>query len=312
MKMGHTEQLGHNSVGHKLTYQQLATDKQELEDIIAMVAHKFRGTLQSIEYNVEHDNVKKRSLDAVHTMRGLLNTLSIISISEERLRNQLKQDVQGESTILFVLEKSLAMAISQLLTVYNTNKISQHYFAYAKRTGQISTTTTRLAWENDYFDLEEQLQTKWENSFSKLLNKPRLDKILTWTTERFFPFKIHGFEDNSIHFKHYGATESTLTIIMTEMILNAIKYYASDAPIPLQIHWHCRDNLCGFVCKNPSLREERRLDKGNGRGHTFLSLIAKKLGGDFPKPPFQDNYVAEFSIPTQLLMEEQDEPVFMD
>jgi hypothetical protein len=311
MKMGHTEQLGHNSVGHKLTYQQLSAEKQELEDIIAMVAHKFRGTLQSIEYNVEHDNVKKRSLDAVHTMRGLLNTLSIISISEDRLRNQLKQDMQGESTILFVLEKSLAMAISQLLTVYNTNKISQHYFAYAKRTGQISTTTTRKEWKNNHYRLVQKLQSEWENSFSKLLNKPSLDKIIAWTTERFFPVEIHGFTDTR-RFERYGAIESTLTIIMTEMILNAIKYYASAVRTPVQLHWYCDDKVYRFVCKNPSLKEEWRLDKGSGRGHSFLSLIAKKLGGDFPKPSFQDNYVAEFDIPTQLLMEEQDEPVFMD
>jgi len=36
MANGHAEQLG-----HKLTYQQLSADKQELEDIIAMVAHKL-------------------------------------------------------------------------------------------------------------------------------------------------------------------------------------------------------------------------------------------------------------------------------
>ncbi|MEN8215862.1 MAG: hypothetical protein ABFS56_05700 [Pseudomonadota bacterium] len=116
------------------------------------------------------------------------------------------------------------MAISQLLTVYNTNKISQHYFAYAKRTGQISTTTTRKEWKNNHYRLGQKLQSEWENSFSKLLNEPRLDKILAWTTERFFHIEIHGFTDTR-RFERYGAIESTLTIIMTEMILNAIKYY---------------------------------------------------------------------------------------
>jgi len=291
--------------------QQLAAEKQELEDIIAMVAHKFRGALQSIEYNLEHENLTKRSLDAVHTMKGLLNTLSTISISEERLRNQLTQDERGEGTIQLVLEKSIALAFSELLTISNTHKISQHYFAYAKRIRQIPSTLTRKEWKNHY-RLRHSLQQEWENSFSMLLNEPCLDKMIAWITARFFPIEIHGLTESSIHFERYGAIESTLTVIMTEMILNAIKYYASPARTPLQLDWHCDDNVCRFVCKNPSHQKEWRLDKGSGRGQTFLSLIAKKLGGHFPKPSFQENYVAEFDIPSRLLMEKQDEPVFMD
>ncbi|MCK5524344.1 MAG: SEL1-like repeat protein [Thiomargarita sp.] len=283
--------------------QQLATANQELESFMAMIAHKFRGTLQNIEYDIEEGGNKKRSLDTVHTMRGLLNIFSVISTEPEHLHELLKRDRQGKGTILWVLEKSLIFAISQLLTIENVDKIKQHYFAYAKKTGKIPATTTRLAWYNDYFELEEQLQSEWKDNFNQLLNGATLDDIVTWMNERFFPIEIKGIMESPIHFDYYGTTASILTIVMVEILFNAVKYYASEIRTPLQLHWICEKDVCRFLCKNPSAVEERS-GKGSGKGHHFLSIIANKLEGSFPKPPFQDNYVAEFSIPTHLLIEE--------
>jgi TPR repeat protein len=282
--------------------QQLAAAKQELESFMAMIAHKFRGILQKFEYHVEGDN-KKRSLDAVQTMRGLLNIFSVISTEPENLREMLKRDRQGKGTILWILEKSLILAISQLLTIENVKKIRQHYFAYAKKTGKIHATTTRLAWYNDYFELEEQLQSEWEGDFNRLLNGATLDDIVTWMNERFFPIEIKGVIESPIHFDYYGTTASILTIVMVEILFNAVKYYASEIRTPLQLHWICEKDVCHFLCKNPSAVEECS-GKGSGRGHQFLSIIANQLEGSFPKPPFQDNYVTEFCIPTHLLIEE--------
>jgi hypothetical protein len=312
----YTEQLGASYVAPQLdtvqynehyqqlmlAYQKVSAEKQELENIIAMIAHKFRGTLQKFEYHVEGGN-KKRSLDAVQTMRGLLNIFSVISTEPEHLREMLKQDRQGKGTILWVLEKSLILAISQLLTIENVKKIRQHYFAYAKKTGKIPATTTRLAWYNDYFELEEQLQSEWKNDFNRLLNGATLDDIVTWMNERFFPIEIKGVMESPIHFDYYGTTTSILTIVMVEILFNAVKYYASEIRTPLQLHWIGEKDVCHFLCKNPSTVEECS-GKGSGRGHQFLSIIANQLEGSFPKPPFQDNYVTEFCIPTHLLIEE--------
>ncbi len=283
--------------------QQLATANQELESFMAMIAHKFRGTLQNIEYDIEEGGNKKRSLDTVHTMRGLLNIFSVISTEPEHLHELLKRDRQGKGTILWVLEKSLIFAISQLLTIENVDKIKQHYFAYAKKTGKVQPTTTRLAWYNDYFELEEQLQSEWKDNFNQLLNGATLDDIVTWMNERFFPIEIKGIMESPIHFAYYGTTASILTIVMVEILFNAVKYYASEIRTPLQLHWICEKDVCHFLCKNPSAVEERS-GKGSGKGHHFLSIIANKLEGSFPKPPFQDNYVTEFCIPTHLLIEE--------
>lgn len=135
------------------------------------------------------------------------------------------------------------------------------------------------------------------------LNEPSLDKIIKWLEERFFPVEIQGFADAPIHFEHYGATESTRQVIMSEIFTNALKYYASETQQPVQLRWTCDTHICQFVCANPTSEKEQLSGKGDYKGHHFLSMIAKILGGHFPPPRYVDDFVTEFGIPTYLLME---------
>jgi signal transduction histidine kinase len=266
--------------------------KQELEDIMAMFAHKFRGPLQSLQYNAEHEN---------QTMTGLLNIFSTVSTSASELRQKISQERQGDRTLASVLVKSLSMAITQLLTVNNMDKIVQHYLSYAQ--AQIPSTATREQLMDEYLDIWENLQTQWENSFMQLgVKSDDLTLLIAWIQERFFPIEIVGFDDNLIHFKQYGVTESVFIIIMTEMLLNAIKYYSSARAEPVIVRWESQKEVCKFVCENPTTQIERDSPKGSHKGHTFLNTIARKLQGHFAQTLEQDHYIAEFSLPSHLLI----------
>jgi len=278
--------------------------KQELEDVMAMFAHKFRGPLQSIQYNAEHSNQKQITLQAVQTMAGLLNIFSTIATDAQQLRHKLQQDMQGDGTLVTVLEKAMLPVIKQVLTIDNAKKIRQHYLGYAKKTGQVPTTTTRKQWVEDYFQLEEQLQIAWEESFSALLTEPRLEQLVAWIEERFFPLEVIGFHDKTINFERYGATESTLIIVMTEMLLNAVKYYSSKTNDPVRLSWQHDKTFCTLVCENPSSRDERRIDKGSQKGHKFLNIIARNLQGNFPEPLPKNPYQVKWQIPMDLLVKE--------
>ncbi|WP_349648851.1 hypothetical protein [Candidatus Parabeggiatoa sp. HSG14] len=295
-------QFGLDTDNKKATYQQLVADKQELEDIMAMVAHKFLGALISLEYNVEHQNQKKTSLDSIKTMRGLLNLFGIISTDSERLRQELSQDMYGECTLLSVLEKSLSLAFTQLLTIGSRDKIIQHYLSYAKKTEQILPTTTRKQWRNndDHLALWRKLQTEWETSFMQL-PEPSLANIVHWTKVSFFPIEVNGFDNNPVQFKRYGVKELVLMIVLTEIILNAIKYYSSETNEPIKLRWICQKNTCQFICENPTSKNEQEMGKGSYKGHKFLNIIFTKLGGYFSTSTYQNYYVIDFSLPIQLL-----------
>ncbi|MEN8216696.1 MAG: tetratricopeptide repeat protein [Pseudomonadota bacterium] len=291
--------LAQEKLGAIKVLEQEKAAKQELEDVMAMFAHKFRGPLQSIQYNAEHSNQKQITLQAVQTMAGLLNIFSTIATDAQQLRLKLQQDMQGEGTILSVLEKALLPVIKQVLTINNAKKIRQHYLGYAKKTGQVPATTTRKQWVEDYFQIEEQLQAAWEESFSAA---PRLERLVAWIEERFFPLEVTGFNNDAIHFERYGATESTLIIVLTEILLNAVKYYSSKTGEPVRLDWQTDQKFATIVCENPSSRDERRIDKGSQKGHKFLNLIVKKLQGDFPEPLRKNPYQLKWQIPMDLLM----------
>ena len=96
-------------------------DKNRLEDLMATAAHRFRGILQSIEYYAENETI----LENVRTMKSWLNTFSFVSIKSGKLRDKLLQDMQGEGTLLSVLEHSLAVSLISVLTLHEREKIRQ-------------------------------------------------------------------------------------------------------------------------------------------------------------------------------------------
>jgi len=272
--------------------------KQELEEVMGMFAHKFRGSLQSIQYLEKDETI----LEDVSTMDGLLEIFSLISAETRRIREGLLQDMTGEGTLLLSVQQSLIMSLASVLTKNKREKIRQHYLNYAKKTEQVLISTTRKQWRDDYFDLELQLQADWQRRFIEIKRQPSLDKIVAWLNERFFPIEIQGFAEAPIHFERYGATESVLLVVMPEIFTNVLKYYASETQQAVQLRWIYGREFCQFSCTNPTTDNEQQADKGSGKGHQFLSLIARKLGGHFPKPPFVDNYRVEFNIPNYLLI----------
>jgi tetratricopeptide (TPR) repeat protein len=271
--------------------------KQELEDVMAMFAHKFRGPLQSIETLAENN---ASILEKVRIMNGLLDIFSMISINPQRLRERLLKDKRGDGNLWSVLEKNLIATFSFLLSLHQRNKIRQHYLNYAKRLGQVPTQTDLENWENECLPLERQLQAHWENSFNGITTIAQLGE---WVNERFFPIEIQGVAEATLHFESYGVTESIWQIILFELLLNAIKYYASETRQPLTIRWQMDNQVGQLQVANPTTSDEQLQGKGSGKGHQFLSILARKLDGQLSKRNTLDFYEVTLSIPINLLME---------
>ncbi len=283
--------------------QQLQAKEKELEDMMSMFAHKFRSPLDAIIYNTSHENNPKLYAEAAQTMRGLLDIFSIISTDDKILTDKIKTDHQCNGRLITVLDKTLNMILLHLLSVSGAEKIQQHYLAYAKAHGKIDESVSYKIWCDDYFELEQELQAEWEQSFSALLNQSApLEQRLNWIELHFFKLEIIGFERDDIQFKDYAITESFLIILINEILVNAFKYYSSEIKQPVILQWIERDGYQVLTCHNPSIRRERTTIKGSGKGHTFLSALARKTNSQFTKPKPQDDFVLEFAIPNDLLL----------
>jgi hypothetical protein len=282
---------------------QLLESQKDLEDMMSMFAHKFRSPLDAIIYNTTHDNQIKLYTEAAQTMRGLLNIFSIISTDSEILKDKIKQDRQGSGKLATVFSKTLDMILLHLLSVSGAEKIQQHYMAYAKAHGQCDAQVSYKAWCEEYFELEQGLQVEWEQSFAQLLNQSAtLEQRLAWMERHFFKLELIGIEKAEFQFKEYGVTESFITILLNEILVNAFKYYSSASRQSVIVEWAEREGYQVLVCQNPSIRSERTIIKGSHKGHSFLSALARKTGSTFTKPVPQDEFVVEFGIPNELLI----------
>lgn len=281
---------------------ELEEKEKELEDVMSMFAHKFRSPLQAIIHNTTHEKTPKVYIEAAQTMGGLLNIFSIISTDDKLLKEKLKDDMQGKGRLIDILNSTLKMTLLHLLSVSAVNKIRQHYMSYAIQQGKVDNQTTRKIWYDDYYKLESSLQLEWEESFSNLISHPfNLDDQLKWIEQHFFKLEAIGFDREDIQFEEYGVTESFLVILLNEIIVNAFKYYASDNKKSVVLQWVDNGDHQTIECHNPSTRSERTRIKGDGKGHTFLSTLARKTNIHFIKPVYQDDFVIRFNIPTQFL-----------
>jgi TPR repeat protein/signal transduction histidine kinase len=281
----------------------LQEKEKDLEDMMSMFAHKFRSPLDAIMYNTNHENIPKLYAEAAQTMRGLLDIFSTISTDDTILPAKIKADCQGNARLMTVLSKTLNMMLLHLLSASGTEKIHQHYLAYAKAHGKVAASVTDKEWYDEHFELEQALQAEWEQDFAALLSQSApLAERLAWLEQHFFKLELIGFDRDDIQFKEYAVTESLLTILLNEILVNAFKYYSSETQQAVILEWSERDGKQILSCRNPSVRRERTTIKGSGKGHTFLSALARKIGGQFSKPKPQDDFVLEFGIPNELLM----------
>lgn len=283
--------------------QELQKAKKELEEMLSMFAHKFRSPLDTIIYNTTHENQAKLYTEAAQTMRGLLDVFIAISTDSERLKERIKQDNQGQGRLLTLFLKTLDMLMLHLLSPTGAKKIRQHYLAHAKAQGQCAPDLSYKAWREGFYELEQQMQAEWEQSYAQLLNQSEsLEPRLAWVEQHFFKLELPGFDNEEIQFEPNEFKESFLMILLNEILVNVFKYYSSEIKQPVVLEWHECDGYQVLSCHNPSVRSERSIIKGSGKGHVFLSTLARKTGSQFVKPKLQDDFVLEFGIPNELLL----------
>ncbi|MEI6335167.1 MAG: tetratricopeptide repeat protein [Methylococcaceae bacterium] len=283
--------------------QQLQKAKDELEDMMSMFAHKFRSPLDAIIYNTTHENQVKLYTEAAQTMRGLLDIFSLISTDAALLKRKLMADNYGNGRLTTTFSKALDMVLLHLLTNSNREKVRQHYIVYAKLNGKVDSNISRKVWREDFFELEQSLQTDWEQGFATLiLQSASLTDKLDWVSKYFFPIELIGFDREDIEFEEYGITESLLMMVINEIAVNVFKYYSCESKQPVIIEWVEKNGSQVISCRNPSYGSERTIFKGSQKGHVFLSTLARNIGSHFIKPIPQDEFVVEFGIPNELLI----------
>ncbi len=281
----------------------LRVKNKEQEDVMALVAHKFRGSLDRIIYNTEHENSPWVHREAVNTMRGLLDIFGMISTNTELLRRKLRDDHAGNATVEQVATRSLGLALGQLLSQRGAERIQQHFLGYARRTGLVPPGTRLRDWHERHQHLAAELRADWERSLMTELPGLDLAGLCGWVGGRFFPCEIDGFAGEPIRFTPFGTTASLLTILCTESFTNLFKYYASVDCAPVRAWWKHDAGRIEFGVANPTTPSAAAMVKGSGRGHDFMHLLVEKLDGRLATHADAQSFRLTMQLPENLLMD---------
>lgn len=279
--------------------------REAIESMMAMFAHKFRGPVDSILFNTTHHHDERIYVDAAHTMNGLLDIFSVVSTTPEKLASSLKDDVGGNGSPASVLLHSLKLALVQLLSTRNRLRMSPHYLAYAKRHGQAPGELRQTEWMRDkcWVNKEIELQTHWEQEIGAMTTGTDIEVVGAWMASHLLPIHVEGFSESTARFAEYGPRASLLTVIFTEVLVNAIKHATPTAILPLVASWRELPEEVSFTFANPSTRDsrDREKSKGSGRGHMFLKLIAEHIGGSFDADITSDKSWVSMTVPGNLM-----------
>lgn len=306
------ERQAHNDMRLQIQEQLLRNEREKREaeeNMMAMFAHKFRGPVDSILFNTANLHDERIYIDAARTMNGLLDVFSVVSTTPEKLASSLKDDGGGVGSPDSVLLHAMKLALVQLTSSRNRLRMSPHYLAYAKRQGQVPDDLRQSEWMRDsqWVSKEVELQTQWEQEVGKMMLGTDIEVVKKWMATHLLPVHIEGFSEGSERFAEYGAKASLLTVVFTEVLVNAIKHATPAAVEPLIISWANEQTSSGtieFVCTNPSTLESRRREKskGSGRGHKFLTLIANHLSGSFLAEVTRDDSRISLTMPSELFV----------
>ncbi|CAK0770498.1 hypothetical protein CCP4SC76_5320004 [Gammaproteobacteria bacterium] len=281
--------------------------RTEAENLMAMFSHKFRGSLDSIDYNTRHGGDLKRYRQAIQTMHGMLNVFGLISTDEMRLCDQLASDTSGEGNLTATISHTLDLVLSHLLasTTSSMEKIRHHYRHAAIIDGQVPADISRRDWKNSHYRLESALQMTWEDDYHLTAGEAQnFAGLLTWIASHFFPIRMVGLESSPDYYNVGGIKDSLLMVVLTELLTNLFKYY--DGTDPATLTWAADTTGWRLTVTNPTTTyEQQRTDKGSGRGLRFLDTLARKVGGRFTNQTLKvDNgaltHEATFCLPGHL------------
>jgi len=130
-----------------------------------------------------------------------------------------------------------------------------------------------------------------------------IEVVNDWIVTHLLPISVEGFSDSNSQFAQYGPKASLLTVIFTEVLVNAIKHAIPGAIEPIALSWCEGQEETIFSCINPSSRESRSREasKGSGRGHKFLGLITGHLQGRFDADVFRDMSRVSITLPSSAM-----------
>jgi len=308
-----TAQLDVKNVLLELKSEDLARTNRDLEDrteelanLMGMFAHKFRGPVARILYNVEHGHEQKIYVDVAKRLKGLLKVFKYVSASSSRLTALLMNDCKGEETPLDVFKNSLFQTLIDFFAPESRDRMSRHYWRHAIRAETIPANLPFPVWysESEWQPFANAIRSKCEAAVGKMLGDSDLAELQVWLEDNLFPVSISGLQEARSRFARYGDKSNVLAIVMDELLSNAIKHYDCQTGTPFVFSWKEDGQKIQISVSNPSSDASRTFAQGSGRGLKFIRQMVVSVGGTIEVNVLSDPSTINVSFPRRLFFSE--------
>lgn len=268
----------------------LGRQKKQLEQLMALFAHRFRTPIGIIRDESELDDDERMGYGK--SMSRLLELVSLLSHDEKKLRTRLHDDQSGKQNIYMVLYNTLWLGVEHLLS--SNSEFDVVLETYVQRKNLLVDER-----HGNKFTVMRQLTHQWHDELRSLNGQDKHEAFFNWLAE-IVPVRIEGFLESSLQFEEHGIKEELLRTVMGELFLNAVRYYDPAVAGVISLKWAKTVDGYEFFCSNPTSEVTRNMTHGSGRGREFLHLLADKVGGELLASENRQIYATSFSFPVTI------------
>lgn len=288
-------------INHLLEVKQKEAEKTLLKErILSIYSHQFGGALQEIINQLRYGDDIEHALKAARSMAGLLEVIQVISAKPERLRQQWHNDVSPDTDVADVLNGVIHTVLLDLLSPKRFESMAIVYYALAIKDNGIPSNINliesikKTQWRSILRNYQIKLEKEWENMLGCATKE-----LIRWIGSNICEFRISGFEECRTKFSLYGTKASVLTIILSEVVKNAIIHSKLAIRSQIKLDWEDSSGEMRIICSNPNYSEPDKLISSTsaGQGREFLTIITEKIGGDISFSSNDDIFIVKVELP---------------
>lgn len=292
--------------GLEKTVQLLEISNQQKQSLMAMFAHDFRGPVRSMISR--GGTLGDRTIpDTGRRLLGLIEMFGLMSTDPARLISCMSNESAGSDRLIDIVQKSLWLALSDLICTEDTRRITVHLYRYAIRTGEIPSDISLRDWRKlpQYAQIRARLRSSWADKIDTCAQSGTWRALQKWVEETLFPVSLIGIAKASVHINPGGIRSSVLLTFLQEAFVNAIKHFDFSASRGMTVSWKKEGDSYLLCVANPASDESSMTAQGSQKGHRFLKTILEdQLAGCFDAGLVKGIYGVVARLPVNLFGEE--------
>jgi len=249
--------------------------KDEIEELMAFIAHSTRRDITYLEANMNANNDKHVYKAIVENLSGEMELFALLSRDSKTITTQLIEDKAIGISLSAVINQVIKTCVLLMLSPAPRYRLwmAHRYYQLAVEENIIANEIDRDDWAitSGLTDMQKRL------FMSYLHEMEDSSSYLNWISSNFGEVQVKIDDEVDIKFAPQGIRYSFISAILSEFVINALKYgkATSDQPLMTICVTANKDQFI-ISCENIYSEEEMEYAKGSERGISAINMLLNK------------------------------------